>query len=193
MGASGIVARTAAAKNREAAVGPFSMTDEEGDLVAFQDYLGALDADALWDVSSHLDPERYPRRHEALGREIARRRLFFVTPYTGFELRLRGLALVCLSLALLAALLRLIGSWELEVPTYVRLPFFTDLAVGGPRAARLVCPLALLAAGAGAAATLFAAVAALFLLARRRIRADIAAVIGVCALATVFLLRFAAR
>lgn len=187
------MAGTSWAKSAETAVGPFSMMDEEGDLAAFQDYLAALDADALWDVSSHLDPERYPRRHEALGREIARRRLFFVTPYTRFELRLRDLALVCFSLAVLAALLRLIGSWTLEVPTYVRLPFFTDLAVGGPRAARLVCPLALLVAGAGAVATLAAAIAALFLLARRRIRADIAAVIGISALAILFLLRFAAR
>lgn len=169
------------------------MTDEEGDLAAFQNYLAALDAEALWDVVSHLDPERYPRRHEAAGREIARRRLFFVTPYTRLELRLRGVAMACLALAILAALLRLLGSWTLEVPTYVRLPFFTDLAVGGPKAARLVCPLAVFVAGAGAAATLAAAVAALFLLARRRIRADIAAMTTLAALAIVLLLRFAAR
>lgn len=187
------MAGTSAANNREKAIGPFSMTDEEGDLAAFQDYLAVLDAEALWDVASHLDPERYPRRHEATEREIARRRLFFVTPYTGFELRLRGFALVCLSLALLAALLRLLGSWALEVPTYVRLPFFTDLAVGGPKAARLVCPVAVFVAGAGAAATLAAAVAALWLLARRRVRADIAAITALAALAIVLLLRFAAR
>ena len=187
------MAETSAAKKSQTSVGPFSMTDEEGDLAAFQDYLAGLDADALWDVASHLDPEHYPRRQEAARREIARRRLFFVVPYTRFELHLRAFAFVCFSLAVLAALLRVIGDSALEPPLYGRLPFFTDLAVGSPKVARLLLPVVLPLAEAGAAATICTAVAGIFLRIRRRIRADIAATLALAALAILLLTAFARR
>jgi hypothetical protein len=78
--------------------GPFSMTDEEGDFSAYQEYLRTLTPEALWDVHAHLDEDRYPRRADALRREIARRRLFFFAPYTVSEFRLRllfSLTLLC--------------------------------------------------------------------------------------------------
>src|SRR4029079_14758775 len=80
-----------------------SMTDEEVDIGAYQRYLRGLTPEGLWDVYAHLDSALYPRRREAVQREIARRRLFFVSPYTEFESRLRLLFGFCLGLALLAA------------------------------------------------------------------------------------------
>jgi hypothetical protein len=81
-----------------------SMTDEERDIGAFQWYLRGLTPEALWDVHAHLDEDRYPRRSESVRREMARRRLFFVSPYTEFESRLRCLFGLCCVLAVLAAL-----------------------------------------------------------------------------------------
>jgi hypothetical protein len=83
---------------------PLSMTDEERDIGEFQRYLSGLTPEALWDVHAHLDADLYPRRSEAVRREIAHRRLFFISPYTEFEARLRCLFGLCCGLAVLAAL-----------------------------------------------------------------------------------------
>jgi hypothetical protein len=86
------------------APGPFSMIDEEGDFEAYQEYLRTLTPEALWDVHAHLDEEHYPRRADAVQREIARRKLFFFSPYTRIEARLRvlfGITLLCAVAALL--------------------------------------------------------------------------------------------
>jgi hypothetical protein len=85
--------------------GPFSMTDEEGDIGAYQAYLRTLTPEALWDVHAHLDEDQYPRRAEAVRREVMRRRLFFFSPYTLSESRLRALFGVMLFCAALAVLL----------------------------------------------------------------------------------------
>ena len=84
--------------------GPFSMTDEEGDIGAYHAYLRTLTPEALWDVYAHLDEDHYPRRAEAVRREVARRRLFFFSPYTPAESRLRtlfGVMLFCAALAVM--------------------------------------------------------------------------------------------
>jgi hypothetical protein len=91
-------------EGRSALSTSLSMTDEEVDIGAFQRYLRGLTPEGLWDVYAHLDSDLYPRRSEAVGREMTRRRLFFVSPYTEFETRLRLLFGFCLGLALLAAL-----------------------------------------------------------------------------------------
>ena len=174
------------------AAGPFSMTDEEGDLLRFRAYLASLSPEALWDVFSHLDPDRYPRRREALLREMDRRRLFFVPPYTRRELQLRAFLGVAVFLAALAATLRTIGGFLVE-PIYERLPFFLDLAVGGPKAARLVFPFVVLLAQAAGVATVASAILSLLLLARRRIRPDIALMAVLASGAIVLLLAFARR
>ncbi len=121
-----------------AGVGPFSMTDEERDIGQFAAYVAALAPESLWDVLSHLDAERYPRRRETVLREMARRRLFFVVPYTRWELRLRAFVGGGVFLAALAALLRLVGSFRLDLSPHEKLPFFTDLAVGS-RGRRACC------------------------------------------------------
>lgn len=119
---------------------PFSMTDEESDILAFQEYVRGLSAEALWDVFSHVDGDLYPRRHEAVSREIGRRRLFYVTPYTDTETKLRGLFCWSVLFAALAAALRAIGSLPIHLFPGEKLPFFFDLAAGGPRAALMVLP-----------------------------------------------------
>lgn len=170
---------------------PFSPLDEERDIEAFQDYLRHLGADALHDIQAHLDTERFPRRGEALERELSRRRLFFVCPYTGAELKIRTILSVCLCLALLAAVLRVIGSVTINLHPSERLPFFTDLAVGSPRAARIVLPAAQSAALIGSVLSALLTVRALYLLARRRIRRDIALLALFLTAATLLLTRCA--
>ncbi len=167
--------------SKQSVIGPFSMTDEEGDITAFAAYVATLAPEALWDVLSHVDESRYPRRHEAILREMARRRLFFVVPYTGRELRLRTFFGASVFLAVLAAFLHVVGSFTIDVSPYERLPFFTDLAVGGPKAARLLLPLVVPLARAAAVGTVLATLFSLYLLARRRIRSDI---VGMAVLAT---------
>jgi hypothetical protein len=79
---------TTATATATARVDLFSMTDEEQDIIAFQEYLRTLTPESLWDVQRHLDSDRYPRRGEAASREIARRRLFYLNPYTPLERKL---------------------------------------------------------------------------------------------------------
>jgi hypothetical protein len=85
--------------------GPFSMTDEEKDFGEYQSYLRTLTPEALWDVHAHLDADNYPRRAEAVCREMARRRLFYVSPYTQFENRLRLVFGMTLLFAVFAVML----------------------------------------------------------------------------------------
>ena len=80
--------------------------DEEHDFPAFRAYLAGLSPEELWDVWAHLDQNRFPRRTEAITREITRRRLFFLTPYTEAELRLRTISVGSVLFACLAACIR---------------------------------------------------------------------------------------
>lgn len=83
--------------------------DEEAEPGVYGAYLRAqADADLL-DILRHLDPERYPARCDAAGRELRRRGLLQTPAYTATEAVMRFLALGALALSaatlLLAALL----------------------------------------------------------------------------------------
>ncbi len=79
--------------------------DEETEPGVYGAYLRAqADADLL-DILRHLDPERYPARLDAAGRELRRRGLLQAPAYNPAEATMRYLALVALALA--AALLLL--------------------------------------------------------------------------------------
>lgn len=83
--------------------------DEEAEPGVYGAYLRAqADADLL-DIVRHLDPERYPARCDAAGRELRRRGLLHTPAYTATEAVMRYLALGALALSavtlLLAALL----------------------------------------------------------------------------------------
>ena len=150
-----------------------SMTDEEGDLEAFRDYLGTVPPDSLWDILHHLDEEQFPRRAETVRREIGRRRLFFVSPYTVFESRLRTLFFASVGFALLAATLHALSQVEFSLEPGEHLSWFFDLAVGTPAAARLMLPAAQFALVTSALLTLGAVVVAAWRLARHRLRRDV--------------------
>lgn len=139
---------------------PSFLADEEGDIDAFRAYLRPLPTESLWDIRSHLDADHYPRRYEAVAREIARRNVFFVTPYTTQEAWLRGMFGWSLLLAALAAALRAIGSIPIDLQPWEKLSFFYDLAAGGPKAARMVLPLERFLAMVGEAAVLAGVVVA---------------------------------
>lgn len=159
----------------------FSMTDEERDISSFQEYLRGLTPEALWDVQAHLDAELYPRRSEAALREIARRRLFYVTPYTLLETRLRFLYGCLVLLAALAAVLHGVASIPIHLLPGETLPFFYDLAAGGPKASQMVLPLTRCLATLFLALGMAGILPAAFQLARRRLRAEVF-VTGVAAL-----------
>lgn len=116
------------------------MTDEEGDLPAFQMYLTHLTETELQEVSQYLDSDQYPRRAEAVEREVRRRNVFFVSPYTPLETRLRHLWGACAALGVLCVALRGVGAIPITLLPGEKLSFFFDLAAGGPPAARLVFP-----------------------------------------------------
>ena len=79
--------------------------DEETEPGVYGAYLRAqADADLL-DILRHLDPERYPARLDAAGRELRRRGLLQAPAYSPAEAAMRYLALWALALA--AALLLL--------------------------------------------------------------------------------------
>jgi hypothetical protein len=165
---------------------PLSMTDEERDIGAFQRYLRGLTPEALWDVHAHLDADQYPRRSEAVRREIARRRLFFVSPYTEFESRLRCLFGLCCGLAILAAVFHNVPTFadlvtratrdfggSVPSPAGGSLSFGADLA---PSEARLVGTLARFfydAATVTAVGTVVALIPAAVRLARHNLRRDV--------------------
>jgi hypothetical protein len=162
-----------------------SMTDEEGDIQEFRHYLAALSADSLRDILVHLDEEQYPRRIETVRREIVRRRLFFISPYTPFESNLRTIFGCSVGFAILTATLRAIGSFEIALQPWEHLSsWFFDLAVGGPAAARSVLPFALFATACAGGISTGAVIVALYHSARRRMRRDVLAT-GVVALVLV--------
>jgi hypothetical protein len=166
----------------------FSMTDEEQDIIAFQKYLHSLTPDALWDVQRHLDEDRYPRRTEAVTREIARRQLFYLTPYSPLEARLRGLFGCLLLLSALAAAFHGIASISIPLLPGEKLPYFYDLAVGGPKAAQIVLPLTRCLASLSFIASIAGIFIAVYRLARRNLRIDVFVTgIGAILLATLFL------
>jgi len=122
----------------------------------FASYVARLDPAALADVLTHLDEERYPRRVALVRRELATRcrRLGDEAAQTWAEER-RGLVRLAAGVVLLAVcagLLRALGACTLVTSPHERLPFFTDLAVASPDAARLLFPLAVVW-GAGCAGT----------------------------------------
>lgn len=175
------------------AVGLFLRTDEECDIAQFRGYLATLSPEALWDVVSHLDRERYPRRSEAIRRELALRRLFFVVPYTRRELQMRAFLGAAVFWAVFAALLHLVAQVTIDLAPCERLPFFTDLAVGSPQVARLLLSVVLPLAKVGAMASAATAPWCLFLAARRRLRADIAVLAVLTPLVVAFILHLVDR
>ena len=150
-----------------------SMTDEERDIEVFRAYLHTVPPDALWDILSHLDEELFPRRAEAVKREIGRRRLFFISPYTAFEQRLRMLFGGSVGLSVLAAFLHALAGVDIPLEPGEHLSWFFDLAVGGPAAARIALFPAQFATVVGGALTVGAVVLCGWLLAKRRLRRDV--------------------
>ena len=79
--------------------------DEETEPGVYGAYLRAqADADLL-DILLHLDPERYPARLDAAGRELRRRGLLQAPAYNATEAIMRRLALGALALAAVLLLL----------------------------------------------------------------------------------------
>ena len=73
--------------------------DEEVEPGVYGAYLRAqTDADLL-DIARHLDPEGYPARCDAAGRELRRRGLLHTPAYTATEMGIRYLALAALALS----------------------------------------------------------------------------------------------
>lgn len=178
-------------RRRNEATPLLSMTDEERDFAVFQEYLRTLSPDALWDVHAHVDADRYPRRYEAVAREMQRRRLFFISPYTTLEARLRALFGTCALLALFAGIVsglpalsqgmntaaQSLGASAPELPGVVApghtIPLFSWHA-GDERLWRDLLPLARCAALSGASmATLAALFGAFPAFSRRRLRLEV--------------------
>jgi hypothetical protein len=176
--------RTAQAVTR--GVDLFSMTDEEQDIGTFQEYLRTLSPESLWDVQRHLDADRYPRRTEATSREIARRHLIYLTPYSPLERKLRLLFGCLLLLSALAAALHGVAGIPIPLLPGEKLPYFYDLAAGGPKAARMVLPLTVFLASAFFAASAAGVLIGIFHLAHRRLRAEVFAT-GIASLLLGFL------
>ncbi|MES2459826.1 MAG: hypothetical protein V4671_04525 [Armatimonadota bacterium] len=149
------------------------MTDEEQDLPAFQEYLRSLTPDSLWDVQRHLDADRYPRRTEATSREIARRRLYYLNPYSLLERKLRFLFGCLLLLSVLAAALHGVAGIPIPLLPGEKLPYFYDLAAGGPKAAQMVLPLTRFLASLCFILTLLSIPIAVFEMARRKLRGEV--------------------
>ena len=152
---------------------PFSMTDEERDITAFQEYLRSLTPESLWDVQRHLDADRYPRRTEATSREIARRNLFYLNPYSPLERKLRLLYGCLLFLSTLAAVLHGVASIPIPLLPGEKLTFFYDLAAGGPKAAQMVLPLTRFLASLCFGISMAGSLVAIVQMVRRRLRAEV--------------------
>ena len=73
--------------------------DEETDTGVYGVYLRAQSDGDLLDIAGHLDPERYPARCDAAGREVRRRGLLHAPVYSAAESVMRRLALFALALA----------------------------------------------------------------------------------------------
>ena len=107
--------------------------DEETEPGVYGAYLRAqADADLL-DIARHLDPELYPARLDAAGRELRRRGLLHVPAYTATEAIMRHLALLALALSavtlLLAALLTTDDAAGPSWPTGEMLPDGSPLSL----------------------------------------------------------------
>jgi hypothetical protein len=157
-----------------------SMCDESVDLFEFEAYLHSLPADSLWDIASHLDAERFPTRVDLAQREIERRKLDFVSPYSLLEQRMRTLFGVSVAFALLAAVLHGLGSIDIPLEPGEHLSWFFDLAVGGPAAARMMLPFVQFLAVGGALLTAGAVLFSLARIMRHCLRRDVL-VMGVVA------------
>jgi len=79
--------------------------DEETEPGVYGAYLRAQSDADLLDILRHLDPERYPARCDAAGRELRRRGLLHTPAYTATEAVMRYLALGALALAVVTLLL----------------------------------------------------------------------------------------
>lgn len=107
--------------------------DEEADTGVYGAYLRAQRDTDLLDIARHLDPERYPARVDAVGREVRRRGLLHTPAYTATEGVIRYLALWALALAivtlLLAALLTSDDAAGPSWPTGEMLPEGTPVSI----------------------------------------------------------------
>ncbi len=81
--------------------------DEETDTGVYGAYLRAQSDGDLLDIARHLDPERYPARCDAAGREMRRRGLLHTPVYSPSESIIRRLAVIALALALVTVALSL--------------------------------------------------------------------------------------
>jgi len=94
-------------------------TDEETDSGVYGAYLRAQADSDLMDIARHLDPERYPARCDAAGREVRRRGLLHTSAYTAAENVMRRLALAALALAVLTlALAALLTETDATGPSW---------------------------------------------------------------------------
>ena len=82
--------------------------DEETEPGVYGAYLRAQADSDLLDILRHLDPERYPARLDAAGRELRRRGLLQAPAYNATEAIMRRLALGALALAAVLLLLTLL-------------------------------------------------------------------------------------
>lgn len=79
--------------------------DEELDYTEYISYLRSQTESDLCDIASHLDGDRFPRRHEALQREMMRRRVLLSPAFTREENWIRYACLWTIAAALLAMVL----------------------------------------------------------------------------------------
>ncbi len=81
--------------------------DEETDTGVYGTYLRAQSDGDLLDILGHLDPERYPARCDAAGREMRRRGLLHTSVYSAAESVILRLSLLALALAVVTLALTL--------------------------------------------------------------------------------------
>lgn len=94
-------------------------TDEEADRGVYGAYLRAQTEGDLLDIARHLDPERYPARADAVGREVRRRGLLHAPAYTPAEGAIRYAALAAFALsAVLLALAALLTPDDALLPSW---------------------------------------------------------------------------
>jgi len=79
--------------------------DEEAEPGVYGAYLRAQTDTDLLDIARHLDPESYPARCDAAGRELRRRSLLHTPAYTATEAVIRYFALGAFALAAVTLLL----------------------------------------------------------------------------------------
>jgi hypothetical protein len=82
--------------------------DEETDMGVYGAYLRAQTDTDLMDIALHLDPDKYPARQSAAGRELNRRGLLHASGYTAAEAGIRYGALAAFALSFLLLALTLL-------------------------------------------------------------------------------------